>query len=61
MSIIFHIFFTENISEKLRIFSPLFCFVFTANNSTEGGAKKIPIWEVVKELPIAQRILNGFP
>ncbi|KAJ7455880.1 hypothetical protein FB451DRAFT_1407704 [Mycena latifolia] len=31
-----------------------------ANNSTEGAAKKIPAWDVFKELPIAWPILNGF-
>jgi hypothetical protein len=30
---------------------------FTANNSTEGAAEKLPIWDVFKELPI---ILTGF-
>jgi hypothetical protein len=34
--------------------------VFTANNSTEGAAKKFPVRDMFKELPIARPILNGF-
>jgi membrane-associated protease RseP (regulator of RpoE activity) len=40
-------FFTEKVSEKLKSFSALFglfeIFHLTANNSTEGAAKKFPV------------------
>jgi hypothetical protein len=34
---------------------------FTANNSTEGAAKRITIWDIFKELSIARPIPDGFP